>query len=247
MSSFPERPVHARRRIERGVHLLQRHAVGQQRELQVVARHAPHAAPAREALQVEEVLDRGRPGVREVLRMVRIDGGEEDGPHPAVGERSGDEVLLRGGAVRRRREVLDGDELQQTLVTAQHGVGHVQVDHVPVHVAGLNLRADLREPAVVVLQLHLDPGGLRERLVIRLLARTRIRPAEGHDGQRLLGRSRHAEEKQGEQHGARQSTPPGQTSCSHPPIIALPYPERSSVPRHNSLLDMRHMAHYVPS
>ena len=66
-----ERAIDALRRFERGVYLVQRHAVGEQRDLQVVAGHAPHAAPAREPLQVEEVLDGGRLGAREVLRMDR--------------------------------------------------------------------------------------------------------------------------------------------------------------------------------
>ena len=69
------------------------------------------------------------------------------------------EVLIDGAAVRAGRQVAGVDELQQPLVTAEHRVGDVQVDHVPVHVAGLHLGPDLGQTAVVVLQPHLDPGG----------------------------------------------------------------------------------------
>ena len=102
--------------------------------------------------------------------MIGVDGGEEDRPYPAVGERAGDEIILHGTAVRAGWQVARVDELKQALVTPEHRVGDVQVDHVPVHVAGLNLRPDLGQAAIVVLQAHLDPGGGGERHVVRLLA-----------------------------------------------------------------------------
>ena len=147
--------------------------------------------------------------------MVGVHRGEEDRAHAAVGEGAGEEVALGGRAVRSRRQVLDRDELQQPLVAAAHGVGDVQVDDVPMHVAGLHLRAYLGEAAVVVLQPHLDPGLRRERLVIRLLAGQGVGAAKGNHGQRPVGRGRHAEQRGQQRRRAGGPERPARSSHHH--------------------------------
>ena len=74
------------------------------------------------------------------------------------------------------------------FVAAADRVGDLEVHDVPVHVAGLDLRAHLRQPAVVVLEADLDTGFGRVALEVGLGDGLRVRAAPGDHGQRCPGR-----------------------------------------------------------
>ena len=80
------------------------------------------------------------------------------------------------------------DLQDQALVAGALGVGLEQVDDVPGHVAGLDLRADARQPVGrLVLVQDLDAGLLLEGLVIGLELRLGVGAAPGDDRNQVVG------------------------------------------------------------
>ena len=194
-----EGPVQTLLGVEGGVHSLQRHPVGHQRELEIDPRRPPHAAAPRKFFQVEEVSDGGRLGPGKLLQVVSVDGGVEQHTHPALGEGAG----------------VDG--FQQSFVTSPHRIRHFHIDHVPVNVAGFDLGPNLGQSAVVVLQPHIDPGFAGERPVKGLFADPGVGTAPGNHGQRFGQRQRPAPGQDGQQQDRCGRAQPWPASLTGPP------------------------------
>ncbi len=218
--------------VEHGVHPVEGHAVGDQGELEVHERHAPHAAAAGEALEVEEVLHRRRALAGQALGVVGVDGGVEAEAHGALQHGVGQEVARGGDAVRPRREQGGVDGLQDALVAPADRVGDLEVDHVPVHVAGLDLRAYLGEPAVVVVETDLDAGLGREGVEVGPGDGLGVRAAPRDDGQRLAGGRRAAgrQRDRRRQRGRRRGEPGGHGESSRGEGHAAPFSRRRRDP-----------------
>ena len=82
--------------------------------------------------------------------------------------------------------VLKGAQVGMTTLAigfAAYCVGGLQIDNVPVDVAGLDLRPYLRQPAVVVLDADLDAGFGGKALQISLVDGVCVRAAPRDHGQ----------------------------------------------------------------
>ena len=217
-----ERPVHPGRRLQHVIHLLARHAVRHQRELQVHERTFLQAALARELLQVEQVGQR-RGARLQLVRVVGHDRRVNDGADGAVGRRALHEFLL----VADLRPV----ELQEQAVLAalQRGLG-IDVDHVPGHVAALDHGADLGDLAVVFLGGDLAAVLLLERPEVRLVLAALVCAAPGHDVE--AGRPRRAAGGQDQARGGQgaQARRSAQHRCG-PPMWFVPTPPHASSAR----------------
>ena len=181
-----EGPANARVRIQRGVDLVPGHAVGQQGEFEIRMWQTAHAPSPRKLFQVEEIGDGG--GLRRPDPRVVVD---DDGRVVQVGRTAFRDavfrqVLRRGRAVGPGRHFIDIDRGEKALVAAQDHVGELHVDHVPVHVAHVDLGPDLRQAAVVVFDPDFYTGFPLEAFDVSLHAGAGVRPAPADQRQRLL-------------------------------------------------------------
>jgi hypothetical protein len=160
------------------------HAVGHERELEVVARALAHAALAGDLLHVPEVGPAGGRGL-ELFAVVGHDGGPHEQADAAVGDGGGEEVGLVAdlGIV---------ELLEQALVAAARRIGRLDLDHVPGDLLGLDHGLDLGLLAVVFDRDDLG-AGLLVGLVVGLLLRVGVGAAEVDHGELLLGEGRQRE------------------------------------------------------
>ena len=170
---------------ERGVHLVPRHSVGHQGELQVDGRHAPHPAPARKRLEVEKIGDGLWFALLKTVRVVRIDGRVEQRAEAAFAHSFRVKIVLGRFAIRPKRQ-LKVQHFENALVAAGHGIGEFHIHHVPIHGPRIHLGAQLGEAAVVVLQADFNARLSRKCFVIAFYAGARIRTAPRHHGQGFL-------------------------------------------------------------
>jgi len=140
----------------------------------------PHAPPAGEPVQVEEVRHCRGLLAGDVLGVVGVYRRPVDGPHAAVGLGVRNEVILGWRSIRPRGHGADVDQLQEPFVASTHRVRDFEVHDIPVDVADVDLGADLGEPAVVVLDVDPDPGLGREGDVDAFVHRTPVGTTPGN-------------------------------------------------------------------
>ena len=180
-----ERPVEPVVGLERGVDVLGRHAVGDQGPFEDHARVAPQTALAGERIDVEEI---GKGGGRALAYRLGIVGHHrrpQGLANAARGERAGDEIVRRRCAVVTRRQGAVVDLLEQALAAASDQVREYEVHHVPGHVLGLDLFANLFQSAVVGFHPHPLAAERAVGLHIRQHLASGVGAAPGDDGQLL--------------------------------------------------------------
>ena len=131
-------------RVQRLVHLVPRNAVGHQRELEIHQRRAAHAAAPGELFQVKEIGHRLRTRTRQEIAVVGEHRGGENRSRATFVDILGGIVGFRRFAVHAVGQVGQLDKFDQALVAGQPGVRKLHIHDIPVHRAGIDLRADLR-------------------------------------------------------------------------------------------------------
>ena len=186
---FVEGALLAFRRGQYFVDFLRRNAIGHQRPLHVHLRAFAHGALARDLGGVEEVANAGGLGAADGVLVVGEHHRPDDIAHRALaGQGFGDEVLSGRGAVDAGRQHAVVESFQQAFGAGALEVDHLEVDHVPLNVAGFDLGLDLGDAARVILEQYLDPGLCLVRVDDVFFLRCAIGTAPGHHGKAVLGR-----------------------------------------------------------
>ena len=160
-----------------GVDLVDRHVVGQQRELQVVGGIVAHGPRAGERLRVPEL--RPRLGVIALGVLLGAVGQHRrvvDGADAVLVDHLGEDALGVDGLVVER--------LQEVVLHAGDDVEIAHVDQIPLDVAALDHRLELAVVGRAGLD-DLDAGLLLERLEHRLALRFLVGAAPGADDELL--------------------------------------------------------------
>ena len=187
-AQLAEGAIHAFGRIEGGIYLVERYAVGDQCEFQVLLGRAAHAPSSGEFFEVKEIGYCGGFFARDILLVVRVYGGVKQCCYATVCRCPEQKILFRRRSVGSRWQRVDLNVFEQTLIAALRPCRESQIDDVPMHIARLNLCADLCQPAVVVFEVDFNACFSGECLVVAFDAGARIRSAPGDHSQRSVFR-----------------------------------------------------------
>ena len=157
------------------VHVLGRHTVSHQRELEVVARALAHAALAGILLHIPEI----GPALRRGLQLVGVvaeHGRPHEGAEGALMESGGNEVGLVA-------ELAVVHLFQQAFFAGAADFAGLDFHQVPAHLLRFDHRLQLGHFAVVFDDGDLVAGGFLERRDVSSLLRIAVGAAEIDDGQ----------------------------------------------------------------